>query len=589
MKEREKIEEKYKWDLSPLCKNDEECYKKIEEIDKYLEKVKKYEGKLNNKKDILNYLKLAEEIDEKFDPIILYCHLKSAENISDSKRNEMEEKLEYKLNQFSIETSFVYSEFNELSNEMLDDIIKDKKFKNYDRMFEHIKKDKKHTLSKKEEKLLSGMSFLGGFSSNMSIFSDADLKFDKIKDSKGKEYELNQSNYGVLIRSEDRELRKNAMKTLNGTFGKYIHFLSNNFINEIKSSCYFAKIRNYNSCIESALENEEVSRKVYDTLIKCIHENFDILFDYFKEKQKLMGLKDFYIYDSTAYITKGKSKKYTYDEAIEIVKKAVSPLGEEYVKLIQRAKDERWIDVMPNKDKDSGAYQTGVYGYHPYVLTNFEGDIDSIFTLAHELGHAMHSYFSDKTQPRQKSSYVIFLAEIASVTNEVLLLNYLISTAKTKDEKIFYYSKIFEEVKLTMFRQAMFAEFEEKIYDMQENGDVLTKDKLCNLYYDLNKMYFGKTKLIDEIHYEWARVPHFFRTFYVYKYAIGMICAINFANRILSKEEGALDDYFKFLSAGCSDTPIEILKKSGCDLETDQPFDKCFDYLRKTLQNWKKI
>lgn len=589
MKERSKIEEKYKWDLSPLCKNDEEFYKKIEEFDKYTAKVKKFEGKLNNKKDILNYLKLAEEIDEKFDPMILYCHLKTDEIISDSKRNEMEAKLENKLDKFSIETAFVYNELNDLSNEMLDDIIKDKKFKNYDRMFMHIKRDKKHTLSKKEEKLLAGMSFLGGFSANLSSFADADLKFDKIKDSKGKEYELNQSNYGVLIRSEDRELRKNAIKTLNGTFGKYINFLANNFINDIKTSCYFAKIRNYNSCIESALENEEVSRKVYDTLIKCIHQNFDVLFDYFKEKQKLMGLKDFYIYDSTAYIRKGKSKKYTYDEAIEIIKQAVSPLGKEYVALIQKAKDERWIDVMPNKDKNSGAYQTGVFGYHPYVLSNFEGDIDSVFTLAHELGHAMHSYFSDKNQPRQKSSYVIFLAEIASVTNEMLLLNYLISTAKNKDDKIFYYSKIFEEVKLTMFRQAMFAEFEEKIYDIQEKGESLTKDKLCDIYFDLNKIYFGKTKLVEEIKYEWARVPHFFMHFYVYKYAIGMICAINFANRILSKEEGALEDYFKFLSAGCSDTPIEILKKSGCDLETDKPFKNCFDYLKKILKEWKNL
>jgi oligoendopeptidase F len=379
------------------------------------------------------------------------------------------------------------------------------------------------------------------------------------------------------------------MTKLNGTFGKYINFLATNYINDVKANCYFAKVRSYPSVLSSALFNEEVSEKVYKTLIENVHKNLPILFDYFKIKQKELRLKDFYIYDVMADTKKKSSQKYTYDEAIELIKKAVAPLREEYVSLIQRAKDEKWIDVMPNQNKRSGAYETSIYDTHPYVLTNFEGDMDSVFTLIHELGHAMHSYFSNKNQPRAKAGYTIFLAEIASTTNEMLLVNYLLEHSNSKDEKISLLNKLFDEVKSTLFRQTMFAEFEEKVHAMQENGDSLTKDKLCDLYYGLNKTYFGKTKLVDEIKYEWARIPHFFSAFYVYKYATGMICAINFANRILSNEKDALKDYFKFLSAGDSDTPINILKNSGCDLESSVPFDNCFEYLKNMLNQWKNI
>ena len=282
-------------------------------------------------------------------------------------------------------------------------------------------------------------------------------------------------------------------------------------------------------------------------------------------------------------------KKYTYDEAIEIIKKAVAPLGEEYVSLIQRAKEERWIDVYPNVDKNSGAYETAIYDRHPYVMTNFEGDIDSVFTLAHELGHAMHSYFSNKTQSYPKAYYPIFLAEIASTTNEMLLINYLLKSTKDKNQRIALYNKLFDEVKGTIYRQTMFAEFEEKVHKLYEDGESLTKDRLCGMYYVLNKKYFGEVKLIEQIKFEWARIPHFFNAFYVFKYATGMISAITFTNKILSHEEGAVEKYIKFLSAGCSDNPIKILQSSGVDLLDEQTFTQCFDYLKSMLNDWKSI
>ena len=589
MKKREEIDEQYKWDLSILCKDNQEFYEKISKINDFVPKIKVFEGKLNNKDTILEYLKLDEEYSRYVEPLILYSHLKSSEVLSDNERAEMSEKLSHILNNISIETSFVSSELSKLPNELLDDIIYDKRFVDYNRVFEDIKRNKKHTLSKKEEKLLSGMNFLGGFSSNMDMLSDVDFKFGSVKDSNGKSYELNHASYSSLVRNADRKLRKSAMEKMNGKYGEFINTLANNYINDVKADCYFAKVRKYKSALERELNGEEIDKQVYDMLIKQVSGNLELLFSYFDVKKGLLGVNKMYIYDTMADVGKISDKKYTYDEAIEIIKKAVSPLGEEYVSLIQRAKDERWIDVYPNVDKNSGAYETAIYDRHPYVMTNFEGDIDSVFTLAHELGHAMHSYFSNKTQSYPKAYYPIFLAEIASTTNEMLLINYLLKSTKDKNQRIALYNKLFDEVKGTIYRQTMFAEFEEKVHKLYEDGESLTKDRLCGMYYVLNKKYFGEVKLIEQIKFEWARIPHFFNAFYVFKYATGMISAITFTNKILSHEEGAVEKYIKFLSAGCSDNPIKILQSSGVDLLDEQTFTQCFDYLKSMLNDWKSI
>lgn len=588
MKERKDIEEKYKWDLSSL-ENNLQFEEILQKINEYLPKFTQFEGKLNNKEVILDFFKLEKEFEDFVFPIELYLGLRIDECLSNEEINEKIEQLDQVLSEFSVQTSFSSTELYQLSDEMIDDIINDPRFKNYKRDFEIIKKSKKHKLSKEEEKLLAGMDFLGGFSKNMRNMTDLDFDFGQVENEKGDKLPLNQSLYGKYIKSGDRTLRKNTFFQIHDTFGKMINTLASNYISEVKSNCYFAKVRKYKNALSSALEDEEIDENVYLTLIKKVHENLPVLFEYFKIKQKELGLEDFYIYDAMASTEKKNQKTYSYDEAIEIIKYAVKPLGEEYVNLVQRAKDERWIDVYPNKGKRSGAYKTGIYGYHPFVLTNFEGELDDIFTLAHELGHAMHSYYSDKMQPREMAYYPIFLAEIASTTNEVLLVNYLISQSKTDDEKRVLFNKLFDDVKATIFRQTMFAEFEEKMHSMHEKGEGLTKDKICNVYFDLNKQYFGEVKLTEETKYEWARIPHFFTAFYVYKYATGMICAINFANRILSNEAGAVEDYFKFLSAGSSDIPTKILKRSGCDLTKDETFEKAFDYLKSILKQWKNI
>lgn len=589
MKKREEIEEKYKWDLSVLCDNDKDFYQKLDKFKDYLKKFKSFEGKLNNKDSIWEYLKLDEEFSRFAEPVILYAHLKTNEVLSDNSRQEMGEKISNILNEFSVETSFASSELNKLPNDMLDDIIGDKKFKDYSRTFEQIKENKKHVLYKSEEKLLSGMSFLGGFSSNMDMLSDVDMKFGKVRDSKGVAHELNHSTYSNLVRSSDRVLRKSAMQKMNGMYGQYINVLASNFISQVKSDCYFAKVRKYKSALDRELKREEIEKEVYQTLIEEVSKNLDLLFSYFDIKGQILSVDKMCIYDTMVDVGSVGNKKYTYDEAIEIIKKALSPLGKDYTDLIERAKTERWIDVYPNKDKSSGAFETAVYFRHPYVMTNFEGDLESIFTLAHELGHAMHSYYSNKTQPYAKASYPIFLAEIASTTNEMLLINYLLAATKDKSEKIALYNKLFDEVKGTIFRQTMFAEFEEKVHSLYEEGEALTKDRLCDIYYKLNQKYFGKIKLISQIKYEWARIPHFFNCFYVFKYATGMISAITFANKILSSEKGAVEKYKQFLSAGDSDKPVRTLQKSGVDLLDKNTFTSCFTYLQNMLNEWKKL
>lgn len=590
MKERKQIEEKYKWDLSKFFKDEEEFNLRLKNFEKNKDQIVKFEGKLGDDTTLLKCLKFCDKVGIEKGQLGVYGFLRLSEDVRNSKINEMNERLEKVFTEYSVASSFVEVEISEFSDEKLKGLIENKKFKDYKRSFEQILKNKKHVLSKKEEKLLSGMSFLGGFSDNFDKFNDGDLKFNKAVDSKGKEYDLNHSTYRQLAESKDEALRKSVFKEFNGAYGKYINLLSSNYISDVKADCYFAKIRGFKSALSASIFYEEASEEVYSLLIKKVHENLDLFYDYMQIKRKMLGLKKICISDSFAPITKMKTKKYTYDDAIELIKNAVAPLGDEYVSLVQRAKDERWIDVYPNAGKDSGAYSHHAYGVTPVVLMNFSGTLDSVFTLAHELGHAIHSYYSSTRQKYQTEDYVIFVAEVASTTNEMLLLRYLLKDAKTDEEKMYYYDKLLTDVKSTIYRQTMFSEFEEKVHSMYENHEALSKDKLCDLYYDLNKLYFGKkVALLDEVKYEWARIPHFFRSFYVYKYSTGLITALNFSEKIFNKDQNAIKNYISFLSAGSSAGPIKILQDAGCNLEEEKVFDDVFAYLKSVVADWKKL
>lgn len=591
MKKRSEIAEKYKWDITKFCKNDEDFYRRMKKLEKSIKSIGEYEGKLEDDDMLFDCLEKSYAFSKEFGFLTLYSELSKKVDNADTKANEMCDKLNTLRTQYSTLSSYIEVEMASFSDEKLKNLQKNKRFKNYKRLFEAIRRDKKHILSKKEELLISKLgNFLGGFPDNFDKFADVDLDFGEIEDKDKKKHSFNQSSFSVYAESEDRTLRKNAYKRMNGKFGEFINFIANNYASDVKEACTFAKIRNYKSALSREIYEEEASEKAYYLLLRKVRENVKILQDFYEIKRKALKLDKVAIYDTFAPISKMPKQKFTFEEAIDVIKKALSVLGEDYVKLIDGAVKERWIDVYPNLNKDSGAFSWGCYGATPVVLCNFEGNLSSVFTLAHELGHAMHSYLSDTHQPIQTAGYVIFVAEVASTTNEMLLLNYLLKNAKTDEEKIYYYDYFLTEVRSTIFRQTMFSEFEEWTHSSFEKGEALTRESMCNKYRELNDFYHGeKVEEIEEMQYEWARIPHFYSHFYVYKYATGMISAINIARNILGKVDGAVERYKKFLSSGSTASPITLLKRCGCDLESEKIYDDVFAYCKEYLKNMNKL
>ncbi len=584
MKKRSEIEDKFKWDLTGYFKDDESFKKELDYLKTQIHFLDGFKGKLNNESSILECLKLEEELSKRLEVLYVYAVLKTREDASNSFYQERLTQVSSLATMISTQTAFVDVEIKKNSNQLLKKLQDSSEFKNY---FKSILRNKKHILSEKEEKILSmSGEMAGGFSDNFDLFNDADLKFPSVKDSKNKSYVLNHSNYMELMQSGDRVLRKNTFKTLNGAYGKFNNFLSSNYISNIKADVFYSRVSKYKSCLDKSIYLEEADRKVYDKLIDCVNKNLQLIYDYYEVKRKSQSLKDFAIYDQFAP-EKDVKKTYTFEEAIEIIKKATAPLGETYTNLIDKAVKERWIDVYPNENKDSGAFSWGAYGKNPILLLNFIGNTQSLFTLAHELGHSMHSYFSNSTQNYDQAGYKIFVAEVASIVNEMLLLKYLQETTKNSEEKIYYIDYFLSEFKSTVFRQTMFSEFEQFAHEIFEKNEPISSEILNNYYYNLNKKYFGnKVKLLPEVKYEWSRIPHFYNSFYVYKYAIGMISAIYLTEKIIPNNS---KKYINFLKSGSTKPPIELLLDAGVNLYDDETFNSAFDIIKKLIENWEEL
>lgn len=587
MKTRSQIPEKYKWDLSYFCKSEEEFEEKFAKAEKMLEKGDKFKGKLKDKKELIALLKYEREFDELVSPFIFYYHNIKNVDLSNSAVAEKVARCSNLLTKYSQKMSYVHPEMSKLSDKYLDELIADPKLKEYDYTFRQIKKHKKHALSESDAKLMAGINF-ANFDDIFSLFSDVGLKYEDAVDSKGKKHELTDASRSLYMESKDEVLRKSASLNTHKAYGQFIDFLSENYICEVKKEVFGARVAKYDSTIEDYLDDEDVSRKIYDMLTKKVNENIPLINEFFSLKKKKLGMKTLHNYDLYVPVGKKGASKYTFEEGVEVIKKALAILGEDYVNEIQNTVDERRIDCFPSLNKYSGAYENAIYGYPPVVLTNYVGNLSSVSTLAHELGHAMQSYYSNKTQPHAKAGYPIFLAEIASTTNELLLSNYLLSSLPEK-ERLNVLDDLLAGVQSTIFRQMMFSEFEKYAIEEIEGDRTLDKDKLCGKYFELCKKYMPKLSLLPELKYEWARVPHFFMGFYVYKYAIGMICALNFSSRILAGEEGVIEKYKGYLSAGGSKTPNEILKDAGCDLEDETTYDRAFELVRKYIKEYKKL
>ena len=578
--------DKYKWDLTKLFKNDEEFNKCIDKVNILLEKIVKYKGKIfESSKTLLEFLKLDTEIDMLTDKIYIYAYLGYYDNMSDENFLQKKEKANNIMNNSSSIRSFVTPEILSKDYEEVQKLLSEnKELEKYKFTFEKIFRRKAHTLSEQEELLLSNVSET--FSTSRDAFNalnNVDIKLGIIKDENGKSVELTSSNYGRFITSTNRNVRKNAFKKDNKYYENHINTLSALYAGKVKTNAFVAKTRKYNSILEMYLFSDKISTELYENLIKITDKNTKYLKEYYKLKGTKLGYK-LHLYDTYTNISSMPKKDIPYEEGVKIINKALSPLGEEYLKEFNRLLDNNVVDVYPKKAKRSGAFEWCTYGVEPYVSLNYENDIDSVSTLAHEMGHAMHSYYSNTNQDYINADYPIFLAEIASTVNEVLLSNYLIKNSEDNEEKIYYLVEFLDKFKGTVYRQTMFAEFEDIIHKKYENGEAITKDLLCKTYYDLNKKEFGGAVVVDEdIQYEWSKIPHFYSSFYVYKYATGFISALLIADKI-ENDKNFKDKYIEFLSSGCSDYPLELLNKLGIDLTDENTLDKAFQLFNEKVK-----
>lgn len=587
------IEDKYKWDLTKIYKDEKEWQKDFDDVKEKILKVLEYKDSfLSNGKKLYEYLKYDEEVSRKLEKIYYYAHLNYDADTLDEKYKVMTNKVSDLFTKYNELSSFVVPEILKLDEEKLNTFYKDEeKLEDYRFSIENIYRFKNHTLDEEKEKMLSNLSkCLSNPEETYEALTDSDFEYDYITDEKGNKVKFNESNYSLFIKSKDRSVRKKAFEMLHNKYKKYIRTITSTYKGEVENNVVLAKIRNYDSAISASLYSDNVPVDIYDNLIKVVNDNMNVLYDYYDLKKKILSLDRLHMYDTYVEIINKIDKKYSFDEAKEIVIDALSVLGDKYVKNLKKAFDEKWIDIYHSKGKRSGAYSSGNFDVNPYVLLNFEGTLNDVSTLAHELGHSMHTYLSCKNNPYQYSSYEIFVAEVASTVNELLLANYMLKSSKNKDEKLAIINHILDLYKATLYRQTMFAEFEKETHKLREKGEVLTSELLSNTYYNLVKKYFGPNVLCDDlIRYEWARIPHFYYNFYVYKYATGISAASYIVDGILNNKEGALENYINFLKTGGSMYPLDELKIAGVNLNSKSVILSAIKTFEKYLKEFKDI
>lgn len=587
------IEDKYKWDLTKIYKDEKEWQKDFDDVKEKILKVLEYKDSfLSNGKKLYEYLKYDEEVSRKLEKIYYYAHLNYDADTLDEKYKVMTNKVSDLFTKYNELSSFVVPEILKLDAEKLNTFYKDEeKLEDYRFSIENIYRFKNHTLDEEKEKMLSNLSkCLSNPEETYEALTDSDFEYDYITDEKGNKVKFNESNYSLFIKSKDRSVRKRAFEMLHNKYKKYIRTITSTYKGEVETNVVLAKIRNYDSAISASLYSDNVPVDIYDNLIKVVNDNMNVLYDYYDLKKKILSLDRLHMYDTYVEIINKIDKKYSFDEAKEIVIDALSVLGDKYVKNLKKAFDEKWIDIYHSKGKRSGAYSSGNFDVNPYVLLNFEGTLNDVSTLAHELGHSMHTYLSCKNNPYQYSSYEIFVAEVASTVNELLLANYMLKNSKNKDEKLAIINHILDLFKATLYRQTMFAEFEKETHKLREKGEVLTSELLSNTYYNLVKKYFGPNVLCDDlIRYEWARIPHFYYNFYVYKYATGISAASYIVDGILNNKEGALENYINFLKTGGSMYPLDELKIAGVNLNSKSVILSAIKTFEKYLKEFKDI
>ena len=588
---RDEIEEKYKWKLEDIYESDVLWEEELSKANEIVEQISKFQGTLaSSAQNLLNFFKESDNLDYYVDRVYVYANQRYHQDTTVSKYQGYAANAELLLVNASGATSFANPELLEISDEKFKSFYQEKpELLKYKRLIDEIKRTKDHVLDKKSEEILAKASEIAMGPDNIfHMFNDADIKFPKIKDENGNEVELSHGNFIHYMQSYDRRVREDAFKCLYSSYKAYGNTVSAIFTSNLKQENFYSQLRNYSSSRAMELDKSEIPESVYDNLIETVHKHLPALHKYLKDRKNTLNVDKLHMYDIYVPLVQGVEKEYSFEEAKEIVADALQPMGDEYVSILKEGMNSRWIDVYENRNKRSGAYSWGAYGTHPYVLLNYHGKLNDVFTLAHEMGHSMHTYFSNKNQPITYAGYKIFVAEVASTCNEALLMHYMLE--KTDDVKIRKYllNHQLEEFRTTLFRQTMFAEFEHIVHSKIQAGEALTMEKLNKIYHDLNVLYYGEDMVVDEeIDYEWMRIPHFYTPFYVYQYSTGYSAATAFAKIILEGKEEAANRYIKeFLCGGSSKSPIELLKAAGVDMSSSEPVDKALESFEEYLKEY---
>lgn len=587
---RDQIPARYKWHLEDILPSNEaweELFFKCEERLCYFAN---YQDKLEDEDTLFDCLEFDSRFSHDLGRLYTYAKMRLDQDAHDNTHQAMTNRARTLLVKYSSACSFIEPEVSEFSSERLATLRDSKRFANYSVFFKEIIRNKDIILSKKEEKLLKEVGLFSGTPQEVfSMFDNADIKFKSVDDGSGKNVEMSHGVYGMLLQSPSQEVRKQAFESMFTAYKDHINMITANYAGNVKADWFYAKVRGFKSALDYSMYNENVPSTCYNKLLQAVGKGTEPLHKYIALRKRVLGVDTLNMYDLYTSIVKEQDLSIPYEKAVDIVKQALKVTGKEYSDILATAFTDGWIDVCENKGKRSGAYSWGVYGVHPFVLLNYQETVHDVFTLAHELGHAMHSYFSNEAQPQQKSHYEIFVAEIASTVNEVLLLKHLLKSAEGEFRKylLSYYLDMF---RTTLFRQAMFSEFEVIAHTMVERGEPITTDGLCNAYYELNKKYYGNAvEHNDLIRYEWARIPHFYNSYYVYKYATGLTTAVSIANNILKGGEEYFAKYKQFLSAGGSMAPLDIIRLADVDLESDAPYEVAMQEFANTLAELEKM
>ena len=590
---RGEVEKQFKWAIEDLYAKDELWEKEYNELRDKLPKVAEYQGRLaESAKGLLDFFKLDEELSIMMERVYVYANQKYHEDTANPVYQDFADKAGAIAVQIESAFSFATPEILSIPEETLERFkTEEEGLRVYDFYLSNILRRKPHILSAEIEELLADAGEMATSPDNIfSKFNNADIKFPEIKDDKGNMVRITHGRFIRFLESSDRRVREEAFKGVYEVYEGFKNTLAATFSSNVKQELFFSGARNYGSNLEMALDDVNVPVDVYTNLVDAVHDNIGLMHRYVRLRKKLLGVDELHMYDLHTPIVQNAKIEIPFDEAKKIVAEGLKPLGEEYQAILQEGFNNRWIDIYENENKRSGAYSWGAYGTHPYVLLNYNATLDNVFTLAHEMGHAIHSYYSDKVQPYVYAAYKIFVAEVASTCNESLLIDHMLKNTEDKLQKAYLINHFLDDFKSTLYRQTMFAEFEMITHKMVQEGQSLTAETLCKIYHDLNVLYYGDDIVIDsEIDMEWARIPHFYTAFYVYQYATGYSAAIALSRRILQEGQPAVDDYIRFLSGGYSNYPIELLKEAGVDMSTKDPVNQALKLFEELLDEMEEL